>query len=203
MTRLEAAVETLTWRRQLLEWRGEKDESFRDESTSPLRPAIRQRLIGLSYFPPDPIWRIQGTLRRDPDDVPLKLVPGRGIQPSAFVRYGTARLRMPAGPSETASVYATPHRHKGHEPHEPYLLFLPFRDATSGHETYSGGRYLEVPNPLKTEDEKAEGVFDFNFAYNPFCAYNDGYVCPLPPEANWLGSKITAGEQSYLRLQEQ
>jgi uncharacterized protein (DUF1684 family) len=71
-------------------------------------------------------------------------------------------------------------------------LFLPMRDATSGQETYGAGRYLE-PELI------AQGTVDvdFNYLYNPFCAYNPGYSCPLPPTENWLKVPIRAGEKNY------
>jgi len=69
-------------------------------------------------------------------------------------------------------------------------LFLPFRDATSGVETYGAGRYLDVdPEPAGTV------VVDFNMAYNPFCAYDDASSCALPPYENWLPVPIRAGER--------
>ena len=70
-------------------------------------------------------------------------------------------------------------------------LFLPLRDATSGKETYGAGRYLE---PELIDDETVH--VDFNYLYNPYCAYNEAYSCPLPPVENWLRVPIAAGEKS-------
>ncbi len=71
-------------------------------------------------------------------------------------------------------------------------LFIPFRDATSGKETYGAGRYLEVEvNP------SGRYVLDFNLAYNPYCAYSDLYICPLPPGENWLRVEIRGGEKAH------
>ena len=67
--------------------------------------------------------------------------------------------------------------------------FLPFRDATSGKETYGAGRYLDVPR-----GENGQVVVDFNYAYSPYCAYGDAYSCALPPRENWLTVPIEAGE---------
>jgi uncharacterized protein (DUF1684 family) len=71
-------------------------------------------------------------------------------------------------------------------------LFLPLRDATSGKESYGAGRYLE---PDLIDDETVH--VDFNYLYNPYCAYNEAYSCPLPPGENWLRVPITAGEKSF------
>lgn len=75
-------------------------------------------------------------------------------------------------------------------------FFLPFADRTNGLETYAGGRYLDP-------QEKPDGtiMIDFNYAYNPYCAYSDGWSCPLPPEANQLPVQIRAGEKAF-RLDE-
>jgi uncharacterized protein len=72
------------------------------------------------------------------------------------------------------------------------LLFFPFRDATSGKETYGGGRYLDIPisNVLGNKVQ-----IDFNQAYQPYCAYNHEYVCPVPPKENTISVAITAGEK--------
>ena len=76
--------------------------------------------------------------------------------------------------------------------HQGDELFIPFRDSTSGNETYGAGRYVEA-EPL------GDGRFelDFNRAYNPYCAYNDAWRCPLPPRENWLTVPIRAGEMSF------
>ncbi len=68
--------------------------------------------------------------------------------------------------------------------------FLPFRDRTSGSETYGAGRYLDIE-----PSDDGTATIDFNEAYNPFCAYNDAYACPLPPPENWLQVRIEAGER--------
>ena len=73
-------------------------------------------------------------------------------------------------------------------------LFLPFKDATSGRETYGGGRYID----FRTGDIKDGKVtLDFNRAYNPYCAYQEGYSCPIPPTNNVLSVAIEAGEKTY------
>ncbi len=73
-------------------------------------------------------------------------------------------------------------------------LFVPFTDISNGTETYAGGRYLD----LKISDIDNKTIWiDFNKAYNPYCAYSDGYRCPVPPEENNLMIKISAGEKNY------
>jgi hypothetical protein len=73
-------------------------------------------------------------------------------------------------------------------------LFLPFKDATSGQETYGGGRYLD----LRTGDiQNGQVMLDFNRSYNPYCAFKEGYPCPIPPKNNVLSVSIEAGEKAY------
>jgi len=74
------------------------------------------------------------------------------------------------------------------------LLFLPFTDLTNNKETYGGGRYINLD--IKSINE-AKIIIDFNKAYNPYCAYSDGYRCPIPPEENNLPLEIKAGEKNY------
>ena len=75
-------------------------------------------------------------------------------------------------------------------------LWVPFRDATNGDETYGAGRYLDLERE-EHHTKDGEWILDFNEAYNPTCAYNDRYECPLPPTENWLDAPIKAGEQKY------
>jgi len=79
----------------------------------------------------------------------------------------------------------------GHR-HEDHSLFVPFLDATSGKETYGAARYLDLED-RRTDDY----VLDFNPAYNPYCAYSDAYICPFPPQENWLAVPIRAGEKNF------
>lgn len=184
------------WQRDVLAWRKEKDRFFANGSDSPLRPADQAGFRGLAYYPVSASWRIRATFRRLPAAKPVRLVASRGIAPNEFFEYAEATFDLPSGDSERVTLYAARHDHHGHAPHEPDELFLPFRDGSSGDETYEAGRYVEVPNPLLDGRAQDVGVLDFNMAYNPYCAYNDGYVCPLPPKANWLKSQIRAGERS-------
>ena len=77
---------------------------------------------------------------------------------------------------------------------EAETQFIPFRDKTTGQQTYKGGRYMELSPDRELEDGD-EIVLDLNLAYTPFCAYSETFDCPLPPEENWLGVTIPAGER--------
>ncbi len=101
-----------------------------------------------------------------------------------YRRFGMVRFRVDAQPTQV-TLFASDGSHE---------LFLPFRDATSGKETYGAGRYLD----LQARDD--EVVIDFNYAYNPYCAYNPDWNCPLPPAENWLKVPIRAGEKAFTDL---
>jgi uncharacterized protein (DUF1684 family) len=98
-----------------------------------------------------------------------------------YNRYGVVHFQVD-GQAAQVTLYASEGSHE---------LFVPFRDATSGKETYGAGRYLDLH---KRGDEI---VIDFNYAYNPYCAYNPDWSCPLPPAENWLKVPIRAGEKSF------
>ncbi len=98
-----------------------------------------------------------------------------------FHRYGLVHFQVD-GNGTQVTLYAAAQAHE---------LFLPFRDATSGKETYGAGRYLDL------HADADEIVIDFNYAYNPNCAYNPDWNCPLPPVENWLKVPIRAGEKNF------
>jgi uncharacterized protein (DUF1684 family) len=98
-----------------------------------------------------------------------------------YQRYGVARFSVDGQPAQVV-LYASDDSDE---------LFIPFRDATSGKETYGAGRYLEI------HAHGDDVVIDFNYAYNPNCAYDPSWSCPLPPPENWLKAPIRAGEKSF------
>ncbi|WP_027481923.1 DUF1684 domain-containing protein [Deinococcus pimensis] len=164
----------------ILDFRRRKDEHFRTPN-SPLSPQDRATFTGLAYYPPDPAWRVTAPVERAGDGSLVDLATTTG-EPRAFALWGHADLAVPGGPVRLA-LYAPP----GDE--RPARLFVPFRDATSGRETYGAGRYVEA-------DVVGDHVIvDFNLAYHPYCAYGEGWTCPLPPAENWLTVPVTAGER--------
>ena len=168
--------------------RAAKDEEFRTDPDSPLREDLRASFRGLQYWPYNPSWRFAVRLHRWPEEVPFILVTTSGKErPAARVGYvefdhGGKRWRL--------QVYRLRDLPPGHEDD----LFLPFRDATSGRETYAAGRYVDLaPGP--------DGwyVLDFNLAYHPLCAYGRKiYVCPRTPEENTLPFPVRAGEKGWV-----
>lgn len=182
------------WQERVARWRSEKDSFFKRDPRSPVPAAERGAFDGLDYYPPDPDWAVAARARRVEAGDPVEMEMTRGGA-REYRRYARATFATPDGREEEITLYYEPHDHAGHAPHEPRQLFVPFRDATSGKTTYGAGRYLEVENPFDEEDKEADVPIDFNFAYSPFCAYNEEYACPLPPRGNWLEVAVEAGEK--------
>jgi uncharacterized protein (DUF1684 family) len=157
--------------------RVEKDSHFRRDPYSPIED--RLNFTGLNYYPPDPAFRFTLPLRHVEAE-PLTFQTNTGDE-RVYYRLGTVEFEVDGQPAQL-TIYKS----------EDYdELFLPFRDATSGTETYGAGRYLE---PLELAN--GELLIDFNLAYNPYCAYSPDFSCPLPPVQNWLKVPIRAGEKN-------
>ncbi|CAH0999696.1 hypothetical protein LEM8419_00996 [Neolewinella maritima] len=143
-----------------------------------------QALGGLNFYPIDPAYVVVADFTRysEPEIIEMKTSSARLAE---FRVYGRATFEL-QGEELALDVYETtnpnvPEEYAG-------LLFLPFRDATSGKETYGGGRYIDLPSP-----EGDELLIDFNQAYQPYCAYSDGFSCPVPPAQNDMTVAIRAG----------
>ena len=177
------AQDRATWERALARFRQEKDEFFRAGEGSPLPPGERGSFKGLKYFDPDPSFRMEAKLSRYPEPGGVVMATSKGTR-QLFNIVGYFDLRV--GPSQVRlNAYQSAER-------EDPNLFVPFRDATSVLESYGSARYLD----LEVEHDDEYSV-DFNYAYNPYCAYSEDYVCPLPPKENWLKVPIRAGERKY------
>ena len=177
----EAAEET--WARALVRFRGQKDDYFRAGRGSPLPPSEVAVFQGLKYFDPDPGYRFEARLQRHANPEAIMVSTSKGTR-QLFNRVGYFELTISGKPVRIQAYQSA-------ERDEP-SLFIPFRDATSGRESYGAARYLDLE--VEHNDEYA---VDFNYAYNPYCAYSDDYVCPLPPQENWLQVSILAGEKKY------
>jgi len=153
---------------------------FRKEPHSPLTPEQRDAFAGLVYFDENPQLVINGTVDRDVEPGEVRMATSAGEE-QVYQRYGVVRFRVD-GEAAQVVLYASDDSDE---------LFIPFRDATSGHETYGAGRYLEV------HAHGDDVTIDFNYAYNPNCAYDPAWSCPLPPAENWLKVPIRAGEKAF------
>jgi len=165
--------------------RREKDRFFKEHPQSPIAWALRDGFAGLAYFPANPAYWIHVTLQRYPNPEPVVLATSKGI-PRDMLKWGYFEFTIH---DQTRRLHA--YKSIRPEPGEE-SLFVPFRDATSGKESYGAARYLDLP--IRADDEYE---LDFNQAYNPYCAYSDDYVCPFPPRENWLDIRIDAGEKDF------
>jgi len=176
---------TEDWKATLRHEREHKDEYFGNDPHSPIPPDERADFDGLEYYPIDEDYRFEVELDRheDPDTVTVGTSTG-GEQD--YLEWGEFTVEV-EGEQVTIQAYKS-------EPGDD-RLWVPFRDETSGEETYGAGRYLD----LEPESHRTDGewILDFNEAYNPTCAYSDRYECPLPPTENWLEVPIEAGEKAF------
>ncbi len=169
-----------SYRRQIIEAREEQDRFMRFSEESPFHDSD-VKFDSLQYFEPNPAFRVVGRFEEPESSEIISLGTNDGLTEQYLV-YGFASF----------TIDNVPLRLKILENVEEEKYFIPFGDATSADETYGAGRYLDV--------EHHGGrtiVLDFNTAYNPYCAYVDGYTCPLPPPDNLLAVAIKAGEKSY------
>ncbi|MWV63995.1 DUF1684 domain-containing protein [Halorubrum sp. JWXQ-INN 858] len=165
--------------------RREKDEFFAEHPQSPIPPERRDAFDGLDYFDPDADSRVDATVtvHEDPDPVEMETTASNPVR---YLRVVTFAFTL-----DGAEYALSGYRQEGEEG----AIFVPFRDKTTGQESYHRGRYME----LEPEAELADGdvvTVDFNLAYNPFCAYSETFSCPLPPEENWLETTVRAGERA-------
>jgi len=169
----------------VLRERVEKDAVFRSDN-SPIHPQERANFKGLSYYPIDPGLKFSVQLHRYPVPAQVRMATNTGEIRSGL-RYGFFDFQA-GGQDCRLQVY----RLEDAPGSGGANLFIPFRDSTSGQETYAAGRYIDLK-------ENTSGTYDldFNRAYNPSCAYNIDFSCPVPPAENTLKVPIRAGEKSY------
>jgi uncharacterized protein len=183
-------AEPRTGRAGVDDFRRRRDALFRDHPQSALTDDQRAGFQGLSYFSYEPEAVLRTRLRHSDRGDPIEIDTGGG---DGVLRYRPLGV-LPA-PGGELSLYWLEGYGGG--------LFLPFRDGTSGDETFGGGRYLTdtakgtLGRGLDLDSGSGEVVLDFNYAYNPSCAYHSRWACPLAPPENWLEEPVRAGERTF------
>jgi uncharacterized protein len=159
--------------------RTEKDRFFASHQQSPLTPAQKHTFKGLHYFPETAGLRLEVEVEvfTTQDTINIQTTSGH---PQTYRRYGKFKFMVDGQPAEL-TIYSGQHG-----------FFLPFADTLAVSETYPAWRYLE---PQKISGEKFR--VDFNQAYNPYCAYNEQWSCPITPVENRLKVAIRAGEKIF------
>ncbi len=167
---------------------GERQKVARFMKNSDESPFADTIFSELYYYGPDPEFRVKARLTPVPEKK-LYQLPATNGGTEKYIRYAYADFELKG--KNLRLLILEPW-----ESNEPKQLFVPFADETSGNTTYGGGRYLNVEKP--TGNSQANSILlDFNLAYNPYCAYNSKFVCPIPPKENYLDISIEAGEKTY------
>lgn len=166
---------------QLVEDRELKDQQF--SSADSIVPLDRRSwMVPLRYYEPDVAYRVPAQLNVG-EEQPVFEIPTSTGELRTVQRVGTLEFVLNGEPMTLAALVEIPAQNAGH-------LFVPFRDETSGSETYPAGRYLDLPNTRT-------GIYDldFNRAYHPYCYFSEEYECPFPPPENRLATAVRAGER--------
>jgi uncharacterized protein (DUF1684 family) len=201
----QAALDLVDWRRRVgdlyrisgpdavTQFHEGRDELFRSHPQSPIETEERASFTGLHYFPHDPGYRVDARL--EPGEGSELLIDTGGEDGAVrYRRAGHLAFRL-HGAGCRLTVLSLVQYAGG--------LFVPFRDATSRHETYGAGRYLFDTAKdtdglvLEITPGSSDVVIDFNYAYNASCAYSPRWACPLAPPENYLTVPVRAGEMSY------
>lgn len=171
---------------RVLTWRKERDAFFKSHQRSPLLPQDKKNFKGLKYYPFDPQYVFSGKIERfnfhiNNPKYYATFLTNKGTN-KRYIRYGKIHFQL-AGKEYAIEIYKSILSD---------TLFIPFKDKTNEKETYEGGRYIDAE--ILPEYKM---VLDFNMAYQPSCAYNEKFVCALPPRENMLDIEIPAGEKNY------
>lgn len=164
------------------------NKEFKDPETSPLPDRYRKNFSSLDFFAPDSTYRFTAKFKRTPEALPffMPTTTGRKTEEVVFAKISFQFN----GEEHELEVYQNTELMQ--QPEFKDYLFLPFSDLTNGEETYEGGRYLDLEIP-----EGDTIVLDFNQAYNPYCAYNAKYSCPIVPKQNRVEAHIRAGVKAF------
>ncbi len=171
------------------EFQIELNSSYKDATTSPLKDKDRKNFKGLDFFEFDSTYIVKTTLKRTPDEAPFKMKTTTNRLPN-YVKYGELTFAL-KGESYQLDIFQNLDL-IAEEEYEDYL-FLPFLDDTNGEDSYGGGRYVDTRQP----EEGITMILDFNKAYNPYCAYNEKYSCPIVPRQNYVSTRIEAGVKAF------
>ncbi|OJJ20827.1 hypothetical protein BKI52_09600 [marine bacterium AO1-C] len=166
---------------RIMEMRLKKDQYFRTASDSPFKND-RSQVKNLKYYTPDKNFRVTAKLEVSKEPETMEMGTSKGTR-EIYYKYGFAHFTI-ADKKLKLLVLKKELNDK--------MLFVPFTDKTSGGETYGAGRYLDV-----AQTKPNEITLDFNQAYSPYCAYNEAFVCPMPPSENNLEVAIKAGEKNF------
>lgn len=170
------------------EFQKKMNSEFKDASTSPLKTKDLKKFKGLEFFKFDSAYVVKAILKRTPNEKPFEMKTTTSRLPR-YVKYAVLEFKL-KGESFKLDIFQN--LNLMDDPEYVDYLFLPFLDETNGESSYGGGRYIELRIP-----EGDEIFIDFNKAYNPYCAYNEKYSCPIVPRQNYLRTKVEAGVKAF------
>lgn len=164
------------------------NSEYANPKESPLKPNDLEKFKSLDFYPINEKFVVIAKFIKTPNEKPFQMPTSTDRKPM-YVKFGEAYFSID-GKSYKLNIYQSQDLKKI----EKYKnsLFLPFTDLTSGVESYGGGRYIDLEIPAGNEI-----MIDFNRAYNPYCAYNHKYSCPIPPQENDLDLEIKAGVKNF------
>lgn len=176
-----------SYKKTVRQYRKEYKKEFEEHPNAPLS---KKDFKHLAFYGPDRSFKVECEFVRLEKEAPFEMATYAGTtQP--YRKYGVIRFEIEGEPYELA-VYQNLRLLR--MPQYKDYLFIPFKDLTNGESTYGGGRYLDISQKDILNDSL---TLDFNLAYNPYCAYKDGYQCPIPPAENHLEVAIEAGEKEF------
>lgn len=162
-----ACADITPYQKEILNFRKEKDFYLKNMPDSPIPDSLKPLLKGLNYYPIDEQWKLKVLFV--PDSTHSEL--------AGYLQFSFRNQKY------QLTVFWDDTSNKN-------MLFLPFKDLTSGKSTYGGGRYLNIPF-----SGNSEMILDFNYSYHPYCVYNPSYVCKKVPQENFLNFEVLAGEK--------
>jgi len=174
----------------LTEYQRQVNNYFKDASVSPLKPKDLKNFQGLDFFEFDSIYVVKAKIEETKESLPFKMKTTTNI-PADFRMYGKLIFNL-NDEQHSLTVYENLD-YIGVDGYENYL-FLPFLDQTNGHETYGGGRYIDL-----YQYENDSILINFNRAYNPQCVYDENFSCPIVPRDNLLNLRVKAGVKNFVK----
>lgn len=169
-------------------YQAQLNERYADDKESPLTPLQLVNFKGLDFYPVNAAYCVEARFVRTPNEKPF-LMPTTSERKPRYVKFGEVYFTL-NGKECKLDIFQSLDMIKIEK--YKYDLFLPFTDLTSGNGSYGGGRYIDLKQP--------EGdiiLIDFNASYNPYCAYNANYSCPIPPQQNDLQVEVKAGVKDF------
>ena len=169
---------------EVLKYQQELNGFYTDSTTSPLGPEERTAFHGHEFFSYNPEMAVEANIEVLENEPWFNMATSSGMS-REYRRYAKATFEL-RGQTLELFLYQSK-RLMAMEEYQDHL-FLPFMDKTTGVSTYGTGRFMDITKP-----EGSTMILDFNYAYNPYCAYTDGYSCPITPKENYIDIEVNAG----------